>query len=125
MSPSTDDEDHDHSQAIGRGNENGNGHGYSAAGAEDEDEDVLQALPKKRVGYFDLHPDRRPARPEDPGRSSTSGYGDSIYSEGDFEPTSSIGDGERQVDGDIEVPAFVDSSPRPRHNRSSVTRHAE
>ena len=75
---------------------------------------------KRRVGYFDLHPDRRPGGSIS--GSGQAGYGhddrDTMYSEGDFEPTHSYdpsfaGSAERLPDGAIEVPAFVDASPSP------------
>lgn len=122
MSPSTDDEgDRDRdasSQAAGDVSGNGNGHSYSSADIDGEEDDVPRSPPKRRLGYFDLHPDRRPPGNEQlqAGQSSMSGYdesvnGTSIYSEGDFEPATSIGDGERRSDADMEVPAFVESRP--------------
>lgn len=110
----------------GNGNGNGNGHGYSEedAYAEDDGEGewASQTASKRRLGYFDLHPERRPSNYEEPGRSSLSAYGDSMYSEGDFEPTASIGSGERQTDGDIEVPAFIDPvSPMRREHDNAKT----
>ncbi|KAH8104887.1 hypothetical protein DFH11DRAFT_1733630 [Phellopilus nigrolimitatus] len=92
-----------------------------------DDEQEESELPKRRLGYFDLHPDRRPLDQQTTSsslaymqdnvnlepRSSASMYADSmletVYSDGDFEPTSISLDGDRQPDGDIEVPAFVET----------------
>ena len=93
---------------------NGYGHGASEELEGDEASEVLKNLPKKRLGYFDLHPERRPQGSLDESRASNaSGYEDdtapdrSLYS--DEQPSY---EAHRQPDGDIEVPAFVDPSPQ-------------
>lgn len=99
---------------------------------EDEDDDEKFLSPalrelqqKKGRGYFDLHPDRRPAL-ETQKTQATAGHGysderNTMYSDGDFEPSTSynpsLGSAERLPDGDIEVPAFVDSNPNPGYHR--------
>lgn len=103
----------------------------SAVDDEDEDDYLSPALrelqQKKGRGYFDLHPDRRPAL-ETQKTQATVGHGypysderNTMYSEGDFEPSTSynpsLGSAERLPDGDIEVPAFVDSNPSPGYHR--------
>lgn len=107
-----------------------------AVGLDDEDVDddehylspaLRELQQKKGRGYFDLHPDRRPAL-EAQKTQATVGHGyphsderNTMYSEGDFEPSSSynpsLGSAERLPDGDIEVPAFVDSNPNPGYHR--------
>ncbi|KAI5118498.1 hypothetical protein M0805_003998 [Coniferiporia weirii] len=108
-------------------NGNGNGHKYEKSHSSKEEEETSLGPVKRRLGYFDLHPDRRPidmssstvnvqdnkARP-DVSVSSASAYENSMYSDGDFEPTSI--DGERQADGDIEVPAFIESELSPTYH---------
>lgn len=96
------------------GNGNGNGNGY---GHEKEEEEEEEHMPRKRLGYFDLHPDRRPGPPRSESQLT---YEGSMYSEGgSIEPA--MMDGERQVDGDIEVPAFVSESPaRPTHETAKT-----
>lgn len=107
----------------------------SAVDDEDEDEDdddehylspaLRELQQKKGRGYFDLHPDRRPAL-EAQKTQATAGHGysderNTMYSDGDFEPSTSynpsLGSAERLPDGDIEVPAFVDSNPNPGYHR--------
>lgn len=107
----------------------------SAADDEDEDDDdekflspaLRELQQKKGRGYFDLHPDRRPAL-EAQKTQATAGHGyphsderNTMYSDGDFEPSTSynpsLGSAERLPDGDIEVPAFVDSNPNPGYHR--------
>lgn len=104
---------------------------------EDEDDDdekflspaLRELQQKKGRGYFDLHPDRRPAL-EAQKTQATVGHGhgypysderNTMYSDGDFEPSTSynpsLGSAERLPDGDIEVPAFVDSNPNPGYHR--------
>ncbi|THG95643.1 hypothetical protein EW145_g7920, partial [Phellinidium pouzarii] len=103
---------------------NGNGNGYE----NDQEEEQSTEPTRRRLGYFDLHPDRRPVdtlsltNPQDrtflsSNHSNASAYESSMYSDGDFEPASI--DGERQADGDIEVPAFIDSSSISAHHDSS------
>lgn len=107
----------------------------SAVDDEDEDDEkylspaLRELQQKKGRGYFDLHPDRRPAL-ETQKTQATVGHGhgypysderNTMYSEGDFEPSTSynpsLGSAERLPDGDIEVPAFVDSNPSPGYHR--------
>lgn len=107
----------------------------SAVDDEDEDDDdekflspaLRELQQKKGRGYFDLHPDRRPAL-EAQKTQATAGHGypysderNTMYSDGDFEPSTSynpsLGSAERLPDGDIEVPAFVDSNPSPGFHR--------
>lgn len=107
-----------------------------AVGLDDDDEDddddehylspaLRELQQKKGRGYFDLHPDRRPAL-EAQKTQATAGHGysderNTMYSDGDFEPSTSynpsLGSAERLPDGDIEVPAFVDSNPNPGYHR--------
>lgn len=98
----------------------------------DESSSATILLKKKRgLGYFDMHPDRRPtespvpasvdlatdAHPGDHfgqqhiehGNMYADSMRDTLYSDGDFEPASIVDGGERQLDGDIEVPAFIES----------------
>lgn len=115
-SPSTDDEgDRDLSAPVGDANGNGNGHGHVYTNLDVEDEEgYSSSQTKRRLGYFDLHPDRRPAKYDEPRHSTTSGYGDSVYSEGDFEPATSIGEGDPLSGADADRPGFSDRAPRGR-----------
>lgn len=89
-----------------RGNENSNGHGHDH---DEDDESFLQnEASKKRLGYFDLHPDRRPTPSRPDTGQSQSFEGSSMYSEGSIEPA--MMDAEVRSDGDIEVPAFIDDA---------------
>ncbi|KAL5512303.1 hypothetical protein ACEPAG_3295 [Sanghuangporus baumii] len=113
-SPTSDDEvDRNEAALPGDANSNGNGHGHSYANIDvDYEDDLTQSPPKRRLNYFDLHPERRPVNYDEPRHSATSGYGDSVYSEGDFEPTTSIGDGEPPYsDAGVDVSAAPDTTP--------------
>ena len=102
---------------------------------DDDEDELVPPVPRKRLGYFDLHPERRRGtgagdldvdldvsmRSSDYAVSDHGAYNNSYYSEGDFEPadeadvtSSSVGvpGARRQADGDIEVPAFVDEEER-------------
>ena len=105
---------------------NTNGNGYTSLDIEGEEEEELPVIPKKRLGYFDLHPERRPVDYQDRDRSNISAYDDSarepsLNSFTDTDVTQETSLIVRQVDGDVEVPAFVDPSESPSETSKVIS----
>jgi hypothetical protein len=121
MSPTLDDHVPQDGSIVGEDDASRTDHGPSIdiEDGDSEVSEVLRNLPKKKIGYFDLHPDRKPANYTEPRRSNVSGYEDSVQDRSLHSEEQPSIEQYRQPDGDIEVPAFIDGSP-PRPSRSAV-----